>query len=81
MGMTEKQGGSDVRANTTVATPLGGGGPGGEYELTGHKWFMLGADVRPVPRAGAGRGRGRLVLRDAALARPTASATRFRSSA
>ncbi len=29
MGMTEKQGGSDVRANTTVATPLNGGGPGG----------------------------------------------------
>ena len=39
--MTEKQGGSDVRANTTVARPLGGGagGPGEEYELTGHKWF------------------------------------------
>ena len=40
MGMTEKQGGSDVRANTTVATPLNGGGPGAEYEITGHKWFM-----------------------------------------
>ena len=40
MGMTEKQGGSDVRANTTVARPIDGGGPGGEYELTGHKWFM-----------------------------------------
>ena len=40
MGMTEKQGGSDVRANTTTATPLNGGGPGGEYELNGHKWFM-----------------------------------------
>ncbi|MFN2612350.1 MAG: acyl-CoA dehydrogenase family protein [Solirubrobacterales bacterium] len=40
MGMTEKQGGSDVRANTTVARPLDGGGPGAEYELTGHKWFM-----------------------------------------
>ena len=39
MGMTEKQGGSDVRANTTVAVPLNGGGPGAEYELTGHKWF------------------------------------------
>ncbi|MEU9048845.1 acyl-CoA dehydrogenase family protein [Streptomyces sp. NPDC048384] len=36
MGMTEKQGGSDVRANTTAARPL----PDGEsYELTGHKWF------------------------------------------
>ncbi|HEY7151160.1 MAG TPA: acyl-CoA dehydrogenase family protein [Solirubrobacterales bacterium] len=39
MAMTEKQGGSDVRANTTVATPLNGGGPGAEYEVTGHKWF------------------------------------------
>jgi len=39
MAMTEKQGGSDVRANTTVARPLNGGGPGAEYEVTGHKWF------------------------------------------
>ncbi len=39
MGMTEKQGGSDVRANATVARAVGGGGAGGEYELTGHKWF------------------------------------------
>lgn len=39
MAMTEKQGGSDVRANTTRARPLGKGGPGGEYEITGHKWF------------------------------------------
>jgi putative acyl-CoA dehydrogenase len=39
MAMTEKQGGSDVRANTTVAEPLNGGGPGEEYEITGHKWF------------------------------------------
>ncbi|HEV2924456.1 MAG TPA: acyl-CoA dehydrogenase family protein [Solirubrobacteraceae bacterium] len=39
MAMTEKQGGSDVRANTTFATPLTGGGAGGEYELSGHKWF------------------------------------------
>ena len=38
--MTEKQGGSDVRANTTTARPLNGGGPGGEYEITGHKWFF-----------------------------------------
>ncbi|MFJ3708047.1 acyl-CoA dehydrogenase family protein [Streptomyces sp. NBC_01387] len=36
MGMTEKQGGSDVRANTTSAVPLGADG---EYLLTGHKWF------------------------------------------
>ncbi len=39
MAMTEKQGGSDVRANTTRATPLDGGGSGGDYLLTGHKWF------------------------------------------
>lgn len=35
MAMTEKQGGSDVRANTTKAEPAGDGG----YILTGHKWF------------------------------------------
>ncbi len=40
MGMTEKQGGSDVRANTTRAEPVGAGGRGGEYRLTGHKWFF-----------------------------------------
>jgi putative acyl-CoA dehydrogenase len=39
MAMTEKQGGSDVRANTTAARPLNGGGAGAEYELSGHKWF------------------------------------------
>jgi putative acyl-CoA dehydrogenase len=39
MAMTEKQGGSDVRSNTTRAHALGAGGPGGEYELVGHKWF------------------------------------------
>ena len=35
MAMTEKQGGSDVRTNTTTARPDGNGG----YLLTGHKWF------------------------------------------
>jgi putative acyl-CoA dehydrogenase len=35
MAMTERQGGSDVRANTTTARPLAGG----EYVLDGHKWF------------------------------------------
>lgn len=39
MAMTEKQGGSDVRANTTRAYPVGAGGPGQAYELVGHKWF------------------------------------------
>jgi putative acyl-CoA dehydrogenase len=36
MGMTEKQGGSDVRANVTLATPTS---VDGEYTLDGHKWF------------------------------------------
>jgi putative acyl-CoA dehydrogenase len=40
MGMTEKQGGSDVRSNTTRAEPAGTRGPGREYRLTGHKWFF-----------------------------------------
>ncbi|RJF98927.1 isovaleryl-CoA dehydrogenase [Noviherbaspirillum saxi] len=40
MGMTEKQGGSDVRTNTTTARPLSGEGRGAEYLLTGHKWFF-----------------------------------------
>ncbi len=39
MAMTEKQGGSDVRANTTRARPAGKRGPGEAYLLTGHKWF------------------------------------------
>jgi putative acyl-CoA dehydrogenase len=48
MGMTEKQGGTDVRANTTLATPLDPHhaqarfGPAGEgaYVIVGHKWFF-----------------------------------------
>lgn len=40
MGMTEKQGGSDVRANTTAAVAVPGGPLAGTtYRLTGHKWF------------------------------------------
>ena len=39
MAMTEKQGGTDVHANTTRAYPVGAGGPGQAYELVGHKWF------------------------------------------
>jgi putative acyl-CoA dehydrogenase len=40
MGMTEKQGGSDVRANTTRAVPVGSDGWGERFEITGHKWFF-----------------------------------------
>jgi putative acyl-CoA dehydrogenase len=37
MGMTEKQGGTDVRANITSATPAGD-----SFSITGHKWFLSG---------------------------------------
>jgi putative acyl-CoA dehydrogenase len=40
MGMTEKQGGSDVRANTTRAQPDGSDAWGQRYRITGHKWFF-----------------------------------------
>jgi putative acyl-CoA dehydrogenase len=47
MGLTEKQGGSDLRAVTTRAEPLGAPGRGAAYALTGHKWFYS------VPQADA----------------------------
>ena len=52
--MTEKQGGSDVRANRTTATPTGSDG---EYRLTGHKWFCSApmCDVFLVLAQAAGR--------------------------
>ena len=40
MGMTEKQGGSDVRANTTEAVRDGSDDWGERYAITGHKWFF-----------------------------------------
>jgi putative acyl-CoA dehydrogenase len=40
MGMTEKQGGSDVRANTTRAAADGEDGWGPRFRVTGHKWFL-----------------------------------------
>ena len=40
MGMTEKQGGSDVRTNTTFAEADGRGDWGERYRITGHKWFF-----------------------------------------
>ena len=80
MGMTEKQGGSDVRANTTAATPLDGGGRGREYALRGHKWFfsapmcdahlVVARTGRRASRASSCRAGGR-----------TAARTRCRSSA
>ena len=40
MAMTEKQGGSDVRRNSTRAYPVSKEGAGQAYELIGHKWFV-----------------------------------------
>ncbi len=40
MGMTEKQGGSDLRTNTTHATPSAQGAWGDEFVINGHKWFF-----------------------------------------
>src|SRR5690606_38825361 len=40
MGMTEKQGGSDLRRCSTRAMPLGKGGRAQAYSLIGHKWFF-----------------------------------------
>ncbi|MEO6959395.1 MAG: isovaleryl-CoA dehydrogenase [Burkholderiaceae bacterium] len=44
MGMTEKQGGSDLRSNTTCAEPVAAAGRGATYRLTGHKWFFSSPD-------------------------------------
>ena len=52
MGMTEKQGGSDVRANTTRAHPLGAGPA--QLRAGGPQVVPLRADVRRVPGAGPG---------------------------
>jgi putative acyl-CoA dehydrogenase len=60
MGMTEKQGGSDVRANTTRADPLAAEG---EYLLTGHKWFCsapMSDGFLVLAQASAARGKGGL---------------------
>ena len=56
--MTEKQGGSDVRAGTTQATPNGDG----SYSLHRPQVVHLGADVRRLPRARPGAGRTVLLL-------------------
>lgn len=40
MGMTERQGGSDIRSNITQAEATNGAGPGGAYVISGHKWFL-----------------------------------------
>ena len=56
MGMTEKQGGSDVRANTTRAEFDGDDAWGRRYRAHRPQVVHLGADVRRLPRAGADAG-------------------------
>lgn len=62
MGMTEKQGGSDVLSNTTRAERLADG----SYRLVGHKWFFS------VPQSDA-----HLVLAQAKVASPVSSSRAF----
>ena len=58
MFMTEKQGGSDVRANSTRAVAVGGTtGQGAEYRLTGHKFFCSAPMSDAFPDPGLHRGR------------------------
>ena len=64
MGMTEKQGGTDVRANTTRAEPDGDAYPHHRPQVV-----HVGADVRRLPGAGAGAGRAHLLLPAALCAR------------
>ena len=72
MGMTEKQGGTDVRANTTRAEP-----PATALSPDRPQMVHVGADVRRLPGAGAGAGRADLLPRCRASG-PTASSTRIR---
>ena len=69
MGMTEKQGGSDVRANTTRAVRDGSDAWGERYAHHRPQVVLLGADVRCLPGAGAGAGRPELLLPAARAAR------------
>ncbi len=80
MGMTEKQGGSDVRANTTRAVRAGSDAWGERYRDHRPQVVLLGADVRCLPGAGAGAGRPHLLL-PAARAAGRQAATRSASSA
>ena len=70
MGMTEKQGGTDVRANITRAER-----DGEAYRITGHKWFMS-APMCDAFLVLAQAERGTELLLHAALSRPTARSTR-----
>ena len=74
MAMTEKQGGTDVRANTTRAFAVGAGRPGRGLRADRPQVVLLGAHVRRLPHPGADRQRGCPVSCYRAIAR-TARAT------
>ncbi len=81
MGMTEKQGGSDVRSNQTQARAIAAGGRGGAYELVGHKWFFSApqCDAHLV-LARTHDHVGPVVLFSCRASRPTAARTPCKSS-
>ncbi|MDZ7769271.1 MAG: acyl-CoA dehydrogenase family protein [Woeseiaceae bacterium] len=68
MGMTERQGGSDVRQNISVARPGGQRGAGQRYAIDGHKWFFR-ANVRRFPGPGTSRRRPVMLPRPAVSGR------------
>ena len=76
MGMTEKQGGTDVRATTTKAEPASERRPGRRLPHHRPQMVPVGADVGCFPCAGTGAGRA-VVFSDAALSARTAASTRF----
>ena len=73
MAMTEKQGGSDVRANTTRAFPLDGAS-GRAHRLVGHKWFCSAPMSDGVPDPGLARRRA-CPASSSRVSRPMGSAT------
>jgi putative acyl-CoA dehydrogenase len=76
MAMTEKQGGSDVRANTTEARPIGAGRSRRRVRAGRPQVVLLGADVGPVSGARAVR-RVAVVLSGAALSQPDGTRNPF----
>jgi hypothetical protein len=80
MGMTEKQGGSDVRANTTRAEPTADDAWGRRYARHRPQVVLLGAHVRRLPGAGADAS-GLSAACSCRACCPTAAATRSASSA
>ena len=77
MAMTEKQGGSDVRTNTTRAEPVGARGAGRALRAHRAQMVLLGAHVRRLPHAGPDGRAGPVLLPPAARPARTASRNAF----